>query len=379
MAERQLDNGQLMTPPSSPLPQEEEQGEWEGEFDQQQEAEEYEEQEYMEEEEYAEGYDEGYEEEYGEDEEKEEDEDDVEYAYKKTLHFLLPGAENSRLQQTHQPALNYYDLAPYRDFPDEPVWDATEPIPMSAEEEEEDRKRVEYHQDTVQDIDQKMNDELMYYIALANSTAYKQGQQYPQDPLRVSMVLVEGSSSSSSSSTSQNAAYFCDSDTPYPFSSDDEDEEEQSIGRGEEISSIERTLRAQAVTALHNPSVMLLHSISMNETPTRTRLRMNRHLTGQPQPPHEYAPESVKKAYREAGGRPLPIDDHSHRQHHHTDTHASSSPASSSHSAAAAAATHQHHHHHHHHHMDSQSSHLDDDAPMDDEFGPTYFQGALND
>jgi hypothetical protein len=323
MAERQLDNGQLMTPPSSPLPQEEEQGEWEGEFDQQQEAEEYEEQEYMEEEEYAEGYDEGYEEEYGEDEEKEEDEDDVEYAYKKTLHFLLPGAENSRLrrtlfklfhlgciirdrhrrgalhslddpldhfhytgeqelqtlgqheqdeqlpppphplEQTHQPALNYYDLAPYRDFPDEPVWDATEPIPMSAEEEEEDRKRVEYHQDTVQDIDQKMNDELMYYIALANSTAYKQGQQYPQDPLRVSMVLVEGSSSSSS--TSQNAAYFCDSDTPYPFSSDDEDEEEQSIGRGEEISSIERTLRAQAVTALHNPSVMLLHSISMNE------------------------------------------------------------------------------------------------------------------
>ncbi|KAG0295623.1 hypothetical protein BGZ96_011333 [Linnemannia gamsii] len=291
--------------------------------------------------------------------------------------------------QTYQPALYYNNLAPYRDFPNEPVWDATEPIPMSTEEQEEDKKCVEYHQDTVQDIDQKVEDEFLHYITLANSTAPKQWQQYPQDSLRVSMVLVgsgEGhgeGGSSSSSSASQNAAYY-ESDTPYPFSSDDEDEEE-STGQGEEISSIERALRAQAVTALHNPSVMLLHSLSMNETPTRTLLRMNRHLTGQPQPPHEYAPESVKQAYRESGGRLLPIDDHSHRQHHHTDTHASPSSASSLHSAAAAAATalaaaaHHHHHHHHHHHMDSQSSHLDGDVPMDDEFGPTYFQGALND
>lgn len=325
MAERPIDNSQLLTPPSSPLPQEEEQVEWEGELDQQQGAAEYEEQEYV-------GEDED-EEEYDEDEE-EEGEYDMENAYKDALYFLLPGAKNSRFRktlfklfrlgyvirdrhtrgmlacldssvdycyypreqewqtrrqqeqeeqlplsphspkQTFQPALYYYNMAPYRDFPDEPVWDATEPIPMSTEEQEEDRKRVKYHQDTVQDIDQKMEDEFIHYITLANSTAQTQLQQYPQDPLRVSMVLVgsgEGhgeGGGSSSSSASQNAAFY-DSDTPYPFSSDDEDEEEESTGVGEKMSSIERTLRAQAVTALHNPSVMLLHSLSMNEVKGR--------------------------------------------------------------------------------------------------------------
>ncbi|KAF9150591.1 hypothetical protein BG015_007610 [Linnemannia schmuckeri] len=118
----------------------------------------------------------------------------------------------------------------------------------------------------------------------------------------------------------------------------------------------------------------------MNETPTRTRLRMYRHLTGQPQPPHEYAPESAKQAYRESGGRLL--DEHNYHPHHLTDSHASSSSSSST--AAAGTEHYQHHnhhshHHHHHHHMNSSSSHVDDDVPMDDEFGPTYFQGALND
>ncbi|KAG0071971.1 hypothetical protein BGZ90_012071 [Linnemannia elongata] len=296
--------------------------------------------------------------------------------------------------QEYQPALYYYNHAPYCYFPDEPIWNQTEPIPMSVKEQEEDWRRMEYHQETLQDMDQKMEDELMHYVALADKQ-----QQYYQEPIRVSMVHIDsghpnasqlgGHGEASGSSSSQNlppAAYTSDSEKPFPWSEDEEEEAEESAReQGRKMSSIERSLRAQAVAALYNPSAMLLHSVSMNETPTRTRLRMYRHLTGQPQPPHEYAPESVKQAYRESGGRPM--DDHSHHPHHHlSDTHTSSSSSSSSHTAAASEhyPLHNHHghghgHHHHHHHMDSSLSHVDDDVPLDDEFGPTYFQGALND
>ncbi|KAF9144503.1 hypothetical protein BGX30_012576 [Mortierella sp. GBA39] len=293
--------------------------------------------------------------------------------------------------QECRPALYYHNHAPCRDFSDEPIWNQTEPIPMSVEEQEEDRRWMKYYQKNLQDMDRKMEDELMHYVALAEKQP-----RYPQEPLRVSMVHVDSGHPSTSqlgghvevnsSSGSQNlppSAYISDSEKPFPWSDDEEEEAEESAEeQGRAMSSIERSLRAQAVTALHNPSAMLLHSVSMNETPTRTRLRMYRHLTGQPQPPHEYAPESVKQAYGESGGKPL--DDHSHYpHHHHTDTHASSS-SSSSHTAAASEHYqhlnhHSHGHHHHHHHMDSPSSHVDDDVPIDDEFGPTYFQGALND
>ncbi|KAF9927590.1 hypothetical protein FBU30_003055 [Linnemannia zychae] len=98
--------------------------------------------------------------------------------------------------------------------------------------------------------------------------------------------------------------------------------------------------------------------------------RTLRHLTGQPQPPHEYAPESIKQAYRETGnitGAPLSVSQPS-----------SSSSSSSSH-AAASTETSSSSSSPYYAHLNPQSSHLDDDIPMDDEFGPTYFQGALND
>ncbi|KAG0061559.1 hypothetical protein BGZ89_011344 [Linnemannia elongata] len=427
MEEQHFSNSQLATPPASPLPEgveevfdsEQEELEQEGvEYEQ----EEYEQEEYEEKGYEGEGEDDeetAYEEEY------EEEEEDL-YNWRDNLESILPGEYYSgyrrmlsrilRLGCTirvkygrdgrtlghqvysddypKQPALYYYNHAPYCYFPDEPIWNQTEPIPMSVKEQEEDWRRMEYHQETLQDMDQKMEDELMHYVALAD----KQPQYY-QEPIRVSMVHIDsghpnasqlgGHGEASGSSSSQNlppAAYTSDSEKPFPWSEDEEEEAEESAReQGREMSSIERSLRAQAVAALYNPSAMLLHSVSMNETPTRTRLRMYRHLTGQPQPPHEYAPESVKQAYRESGGRPM--DDHSHHPHHHlADTHASSSSSSSSHTAAASEhyPLHNHHnhghgHHHHHHHMDSSLSHVDEDVPLDDEFGPTYFQGALND
>ncbi|KAF9540098.1 hypothetical protein EC957_004651 [Mortierella hygrophila] len=132
-------------------------------------------------------------------------------------------------------------------------------------------------------MDRKMEDKLMYYVALAEKQP-----RYPQEPLRVSMVHVDSEHPSTSqlgglgdvnsSSGSQNlppSAYISDSEKPFPWSDDEEEEAEESE-QGRVMSSIERSLRAQAVTALNNPSAMLLHSVSMNETPTRTRLRMYR-------------------------------------------------------------------------------------------------------
>lgn len=176
------------------------------------------------------------------------------------------------LVQEYQPALYYYNHTQYCDSPDEPVWDRTEPVTMFVEEQEEDRRWMECRRETLQDMNQKVEFELMHYVALAEKQP-----QYPQEPLRVSMFhvgsghlstsLPGGHGEVSSSSGSQNlppTAYISDSDKSFPWS-DDEEEAEDSAREQGKMSSIERSLRAQAVTALHNPSAMLLHSVFMNE------------------------------------------------------------------------------------------------------------------
>ncbi|KAK3838676.1 MAG: hypothetical protein JOS17DRAFT_730909 [Linnemannia elongata] len=173
--------------------------------------------------------------------------------------------------QEYRPALCYYNHAPYCDFSGEPVWDQTELISMSVEEQEVDRKRMEYHDETLQDMDQKMELELLHHVALSEKQP-----RYPQEPLRVSMIHVDsghpsmsqpgGHGEASSSSGSQYlppSAYISDSENPSTWS--DEEEEESAREQGKEMSSIERSLRAHAVTALYNPSAMLMHSVSMNE------------------------------------------------------------------------------------------------------------------
>ncbi|CAO3573548.1 unnamed protein product [Mortierella alpina] len=65
--------------------------------------------------------------------------------------------------------------------------------------------------------------------------------------------------------------------------------------RAYQDSAVEKEIKQRAATALHDHSVLLLHALSMNETPTKARLRMYRHLTGQPQPPHEHTPAAQRK------------------------------------------------------------------------------------
>ncbi|KAK3843515.1 MAG: hypothetical protein J3R72DRAFT_473793 [Linnemannia gamsii] len=300
----------------------------------------------------------------------------------------------------------YLQEAPYTAFPDEPKWHLF--VPKNEEEEhaeqmDEDQKFMKYHEELLEDMEQDVEKEFRWYTT---ATKHMADIAQDQEPIIVSMVLVdrvqastsatsshgEGSSSGAETAleliatSTQEPPAAAAVNTPYESESSSQisssaDGADEFVGRDIEMSSIERALRAQAVTALNNPSALLLHAISMNETPSRTRLRMYRHLTGQPQPPHEYAPEAVKRAFRESGGRPQ-LDDSQIHTTHADSVHASPSSSSSSSSAAHATVTadhHQQHHRHHQHHSHSSSSHADDDAPMDDEFGPTYFQGALND
>ncbi|KAG9327720.1 hypothetical protein KVV02_006424 [Mortierella alpina] len=65
--------------------------------------------------------------------------------------------------------------------------------------------------------------------------------------------------------------------------------------RAYQDSAVEREIKQRAATALHDYSVLLLHALPMNETPTKARLRMFRHLTGQAQPPHEHTPPAQRK------------------------------------------------------------------------------------
>ena len=339
MQEKHFSNGQLATPPASPLPEgaeeafESEQEEFE------QEDVEYEQREYEQEEYEEEGYEgkgedneeTAYEEEYEEgtegglynwgDDLKLILPDECYSGYRKMLSYMLrlgcsirakygrdgrtlgyqvysddypeqvrqrrreereferlPQPPRSQpplpLMQEYQPALYYYNHAPYCDSPDEPAWNQTEPISMSVEKQKEDQRRVENHQETLQDMDQKMEGELMHYVALA-----KKQPRYLQEPLRVSMVHVDsghpgasqpgGHGQASGSSSSQNpppSVYISDSEKPFPRSDHEEEEAEESVGeQGRAMSSIERSVRAQAVAALSDPSAMLLHSVSMNE------------------------------------------------------------------------------------------------------------------
>ncbi|KAF9186110.1 hypothetical protein BGZ51_002235 [Haplosporangium sp. Z 767] len=119
----------------------------------------------------------------------------------------------------------------------------------------------------------------------------------------------------------------------------------------EALSSPSKETKQQAANALHDHSVLLLHALSMNETPTKTRLRMYRHLTGQPQPLHDHAPTKWKKNEKDLLRTPATAD-----------------------SAAASRST-------------GASSTMDygytskkrrDIVPLDDEFAHTLFQGSLD-
>ncbi|KAF9125573.1 hypothetical protein BGW39_007301 [Mortierella sp. 14UC] len=303
------------------------------------------------------------------------------------------------IQRLPQGPPEYLQQAPFIDFPDEPKWHLFESIQVCPGEEEvkdEHHQFMEYHQEILQGMDRAIEEEVRWYISHMDTTTKGIVALAQQEPVTVSMVLVDPVQTSTSAAAShgeggsggagtgtgpelissiQRSSTAAIGDAPYESESfsripSSDDGTHESAGQGREMSSIERTLRAQAVTALNNPSALLLHAISMNETPSRARLRMYRHLTGQPQPPHEYAPESVKQAYRETEDTLRP--EHSHI-HAHADSGAHDSSSSSApHSTASANHRQQHHQHQHQYH-------LDDDVPMDDEFGPTYFQGALDD
>ncbi|KAF9909481.1 hypothetical protein EC991_008463 [Linnemannia zychae] len=227
---------------------------------------------------------------------------------------LLPSAPApaSYIQRLPQGPPEYLKQEPFIDFPDEPKWHFFESNHVSPEEEakNEDRQFLEYHHEILQEIDRAIEEEVRWYtshtdIATKGMATFPQEQE--QEPIIVSMVLVdqvqtststavshgEGSSSSNSSDSSiagigselinsaqghSAAAIVYASHESESFSRTTSlvDETYESAGRGREMSSIERTLRAQAVAALNNPSALLLHAISMNETPSRARLRMYR-------------------------------------------------------------------------------------------------------
>ncbi|KAG0217322.1 hypothetical protein BGX33_010857 [Mortierella sp. NVP41] len=178
-----------------------------------------------------------------------------------------------------------------------------------------------------------------------------------------------------------------ESDLPLSLSSQDgeSEEDEESEDEDEVVveerfkrpcteGAIERSIKLRAANALHDQSVLLMHAISMNETPTRARLRMYRHLTGQPQPPHEYAPESAKREYRGTAnpGFSQPASSSAQpsgtQDHYYPESPSRFPPFLDPHSLDSD-------------YLDSlaSSTHLDEDVAMDDEFGPTYFQGALSD
>ncbi|KAG0260661.1 hypothetical protein BG011_001724 [Mortierella polycephala] len=110
--------------------------------------------------------------------------------------------------------------------------------------------------------------------------------------------------------------------------------------------------KQQAANALHDHSVLLLHALSMNETPAKTRLRMYRHLTGQPQPLHDHAPAKWRQNEKDLLS--------------HAPATAGTAAASRSKGASST--------------MDYgyTSKKRRDTAPLDDEFAYTFFQGPLN-
>jgi hypothetical protein len=187
--------------------------------------------------------------------------------------------------------------APFIDFPEEPKWHLFESIQVCPGEEieadkkkDEHRQFMEYHKKFLQEIDQTIEEEVRWYASHIDTiTKGMVPIVEEQEPIIVSMVLVDPAQPSMSAtashgegsgggigtgpgliSSTQEAPTAvvvnapCDSEKNSQVSSEEE-EAGESARRGREMSSIERTLRSQAVTALNNPSALLLHAISMNE------------------------------------------------------------------------------------------------------------------
>ncbi|KAI1305149.1 hypothetical protein EDD11_005010 [Mortierella claussenii] len=119
-------------------------------------------------------------------------------------------------------------------------------------------------------------------------------------------------------------------------------------------SAVERENKQRAANALHDHSTLLLHALSMNETPTKARMRMYRHLTGLPQPQHDYAPS--KRKYKEK--------ETENANTMGSSTAASSRSAGSSHSTLPQETS-----------VPRPRRHT---IPVDEEFAHTYFQGPLS-
>ncbi|KAF9379898.1 hypothetical protein CPB97_008690 [Podila verticillata] len=112
-------------------------------------------------------------------------------------------------------------------------------------------------------------------------------------------------------------------------------------------SSMERDIKQRAATPLFDPSVLLFHSLSMNESPTKTRLRMLRHLTGQPQPSHDHAPSKLRQS------------------HSSSTSHASHAKAKTGDTSSSTQAP-------------STTRPRRDNIPVDDEFAHTFFRGRVD-
>ncbi|KAF8975210.1 hypothetical protein BGZ46_009347 [Entomortierella lignicola] len=124
-------------------------------------------------------------------------------------------------------------------------------------------------------------------------------------------------------------------------------------------SVVEKEITQRAATALYDHSELLLHALSMNETPAKARLRMYRHLTGQPQPLHDYTP--VKRKHKET--------DSAYPSSSINSGASSSSRAGSSGSSLSTAAQGG---------QTSSSRPRRDIIPVDEEFPHTFFQGQVS-
>ncbi|GJJ68638.1 hypothetical protein EMPS_00984 [Entomortierella parvispora] len=126
-------------------------------------------------------------------------------------------------------------------------------------------------------------------------------------------------------------------------------------------SAVEKELKQRTANVLCDHSLLLLNALTMNETPTKARLRSFRHLTGQPQPPHDHAP--AKRKHKEPEGASGSAHTNAGRT-----TGSAWTPGASGGASAARA-------------MDptsgQSSRHRREAIPLDDEFGHTIFQGAL--
>ncbi|KAI7818130.1 hypothetical protein BC939DRAFT_463782 [Gamsiella multidivaricata] len=128
-------------------------------------------------------------------------------------------------------------------------------------------------------------------------------------------------------------------------------------------SVFEKEIKQRAATALHDHSVLLLHALTMNETPAKARLRMYRHLTGQPQPPHDYAP--AKRKHKEAESSVFSSTSNNPGTSNYSGSSRATGPSSTSSLSISAQGQ-------------AGSRRARDIIPVDEEFAHTYFQGPLS-